>query len=248
MRVLTLLIGALLLTGCGAAMAEEQPAAVERDTARITVSWGDEPVVGAVNFRDDTGVLGETILTVDALYEPLPQQLVDSRASRRWLKSPREWDPLMLAPLANGPRDLLAFLEAAERGEATTEGEERGEPVTYYTATVRIDRFMASLPPERRSELVEIQSEWDGMAFQLAVDSAGRFRRAEFAFAEYETLTIELFDYGLTVDARAPDPSTVLTWDEYEKLLRVECERAKRQGRENEVPHCARCGAGEGEV
>jgi hypothetical protein len=247
MRHIPLLISALLLAGCGAAMAEEQPAAVEKDTARISISWGDEPRVGAVDFRDDTGVIGETILTVDAVYEPLPQRPEDSRGMR-WLKSPREWDPLMLAPLANGPRDVLAFLESAERGEATTEGVERGEPVTYYTATVRIDEFMASLSPERRAELAEIQSEWDGMEFQLAVDSAGRFRRAEFAFAEQETLTIELFDYGVAVDARAPDPRTVLTWDEYEKLLRAECERAKKQGRENEVPHCASCGAAEEEA
>ena len=245
MRFLPLLLFALVAAGCGAAMAEEQPAA-EQDTARVSVSWGDEPVVGAFDFRDDTGVVGETILTVDAFYEPVPQQLVDSRG-KRWLKSPREWDPLMLAPLANGPRDLLALLESAERGEATTEGEERGEPVTYYTATVRIDEFMASLPPERRSEFVEIQSEWDGMEFQLAVDSAGRFRRAEFAFAYEETLSIELFDYGVTVDARAPDPSTVVTWAEYEKLLEAECARAREQGREDSVPHCATCSAAESE-
>ena len=60
--------------------------------------------------------------------------------------------------------------------------------------------------------------------------------------------TIDLRHDAGVVDARGPDPSTVLTLAEYEKLLEAECERAKKQGRENEVAHCASCSAGEGEV
>jgi hypothetical protein len=244
MRLVLLLFSVLLLVGCGAAIAQEQPAA-NTDTARIVVAWEGDAREGRFDLRDGTGVIDGAILTADAVYEPLPNQPISARG-KRWLKHPRkDWDPFFLAPLADAPGHLLAFLESAERGDAVTEGEERGEPVTYYTATVRMEEFIAAQAPERRAELEEVYADWDGMTFQLAVDSEGRFRRADFAFAESEELVIELYDYGVAVDAKAPHPSTVFTWDEYEKLLSAECERAKKEGRENEVPHCASCGAGE---
>jgi hypothetical protein len=248
MRFVPVLISALFLTGCGAAMAEEQLAA-ETATARIVVSWGEEEVIdGAFDLRDGTGVADSRIFTADAVYEPIEIQPTGSLA-KRWLKSAREdSDPFFLEPIAGLPQELLAFLETAEKGEPVTEGEERGEPVTYYAATVRMEEFIATLPASARAELEEVYAEWEGVSFQLAVDSDGRFRRAEFAFGDYEDLQIEIFDYGIPVNAKAPDPRTVLSWEEYAKLLEAECERAKKEGRENEVPHCASCGAGEGEA
>jgi hypothetical protein len=255
MRLALLLIAVLFVAGCGASMAQEKPAA-ETATARIVVSWDGDPTKGVFDLRDGTGVVDGAILTVDAVYHPIEKayyvpiekQPAGARG-KRWLKSPREdWDPFLLAPLADEPEELLAFLGTAERGEAVGEGEERGEPVTYYTATVRMEEFIAAQAPDRRAELEEVYVDWEGMVFQLALDSEGRFRRAEVAFPEQEVLLIEIFDYGVAVDARAPDPSTVLTWAEYEKLLLAECERLKEQGREKELPHCYSCGVAEGEA
>jgi hypothetical protein len=246
MRLVLLLISALLVTGCGAAMAEQQPAA-ETGTARIVASWDGEPTEGVFDLVNDVGISGETILAVDGVYEPIEIQPTGSRG-KRWLKSPREaWDPFLLAPLVYSPQDLLALLETAERGEAVWGGEERGDPVTYYAATLRLDAFLATLTPAERADVSDYYADWEGLAFQLAVDEHERLRKAEFAFGDGEELVIELFDYGVLVDARAPDPSTVLTWQEYAKLLEAECERAKKEGRQNEVPHCASCGAGEEE-
>lgn len=246
MRFVPLLVSTLLVAGCGAAMSQENPAA-EASTARIVVSWGGDAREGVFDLRDGTGIVDGAILTVDAVYEPIENQLIGGRA-KRWLKSPRAaWDPLLMEPIADGPEELFAFLRSAERGDPVTEGKERGEPVTYYAATVRMDAFLATLSPAERAELSDYYADWEGAVFQLALDSDARIRRAEFAFADGEELLIEIFDYGVEVDARAPDPSTVMDWEDYEKLLREECERLKKQGREKTKPHCYSCGVAEGE-
>jgi hypothetical protein len=246
MRLVPLLIGALLLTGCGAAMAEQQPAA-ETDTARIVVSWDGDPTEGVFDLVNGTGVSGGAILTPDAVYERIEIQLTEARG-KRWLKLPPDaWDPFLLAPLALTPRHLLALLETADKGEPVGEGEVRGDPVTHYAATLRLDAYLATLTPAERAEVSDYYADWEGLSFQLAIDEHDRFRKAEFAFGDGEDLVIEIFDYGVPVDARSPDPSTVLTPQEYAKLLEAECERLKKEGRENEVPHCASCGAGEEE-
>ena len=248
MRVLTLLIGALLLTGCGAAMAEEQPA-VATDTARIVVSWDGDPTESVFDLVNGTGVSGGVILTPDAVYEPIEIRPAGA-FGKRWLKLPPDaWDPFLLAPLAFTADDLLALLETAEKGEPIGEGEARGDLVTLYAATLHLDAFLATLTPAERAEISDYYAEWEGLSFQLAIDEHDRFRKAEFAFGDGEDdLVVEIFDYGVPVDARAPDPSTVLTSQEYAKLLEAECERAKKAGREDQVSHCASCGAGEGEV
>lgn len=245
MRVVPLLLSALLSAGCGAAMSE-QPAA-ETDTARVVVAWGEDAREGVFDLRDGTGVVERSILTADAVYEPIDSELIGS-SEKRWLKSPREyWDPLFLEPLAGGPQQLLAFLRSAEWGEPVTEGRERGEPVTYYLATVRMDEFMAGLTPAEREEVREVYEDWQGVTFHLAVDADERIRRADFAFGDSDELRIEIFDYGIEVDATPPDPRTVIEWEDYEKLLRAECERLKKKGLEQTKPHCFTCGAAEGE-
>jgi hypothetical protein len=245
MRLAPLIVSAVLLTGCGAAIAEEQPAS-ETDTARIVVKWDGDPTEGVYDLANGTGVADGTILTGDAIYVPIEIQPTGARG-KRWLKSPPEAsDPFLLAPLVDRPQELLALIETAEKGEAVGEGEERGDPVTYFAATLRLDAFLATLTPAERADVSDYYADWEGLAFQLAIDEHDRFRKAEFGFWN-EELVIELFDYGVPVDARAPDPSTVLTWQEYAKLLETECEQAKKEGRESEVPHCVSCGAGEGE-
>lgn len=245
MRAAALLFGLLLLAGCGTAMAEE-PAA-DSDTARIVVAWGEDAREGVFDLRDGIGTIEGSILTADAVYEPIDSPLV-GRGQARWLKSPREnWDPLFLEPVADGPQRLLQFLRSAEWGEAGTEGEERGEPVTYYLATVRMDKFMADLPPAEREEVDEVYADWEGVTFTIAVDGDDRIRRADFAFGGDDSLRIEIFDYGVEVNATAPDPRTVIEWEDYYKLLREECERLKKKGLEKTKPHCFSCGAAEGE-
>ena len=58
---------------------------------------------------------------------------------------------------------------------------------------------------------------------------------------------VEIFDYGVEVDATAP-PRRRHQLRRYEQLLRAECEPLKKQGLEKTRPHCFSCGAGEGEA
>lgn len=244
MRPVPLLIGVLFLTGCGAAMAEEQPAA-EVDTARIVFSWGTgDKMTGTYDLRDGTGVVDRTILALDAVYEPLEIRPAGA-LGKRWLKSPREgWDPLFDG-IGGGARELLTVVETSGNAERVGAGEERGEPVTYFVAAVRMDEFLARLEPAQRAQFdSDYYRAWEGLVFEYAVDSERRIRKVDFSDEGHE-FVIEIFDYGIPVDARAPDPRTVLTWEEYETLLRAECERAEKEGREDEVPHCGRCGAEE---
>jgi hypothetical protein len=109
------------------------------------------------------------------------------------------------------------------------------------------------VPVEARADLREVlldywpESGTEGVPVQLALDSEGRLRRADLVTYEGEEIVVEIFEYGVEVDATAPPKADVITWAEYEKLLRAECERLKKQGLEKTRPHCFSCGAGEGE-
>lgn len=86
-------------------------------------------------------------------------------------------------------------------------------------------------------------------AVQLALDAEGRLRRADLTLGDGSgELAFEFFEYGVPVDATPPPAEEVVTWAEYEELLRKECEALKKEGLENTMPHCVGgCSAGEGE-
>jgi hypothetical protein len=269
MRFLPLLIVALSLTGCGAAPSPEQAVSdtgkktAEADSARIVSSYeGEETVSGAFNFADGTGVLDlsentrRMIINPDFVYEQISEEfLIESSRSPKWLR----WDSsvmgaMLLDPVATSTRELFAFFSAASAPTEIGEGEERGEPVTRYAATVDIERFLATVPVEARPDMRDVlldywpDAGYEGVPVQLALDSEGRLRRADIVTYEGEEIVVEIFDYGVEVDATAPPKADVITWPEYEKLLRQECERLKKQGLEKTRPHCFSCGAGEGET
>jgi hypothetical protein len=269
MRFPPLLVVALLLAGCGATPSPEQAVSdtgektAEAGSARIVASYeGDETISGAFDFADGTGVLDhsetrtKTIINADFVYEQISEEfLIESSRRPKWLR----WDSsvmggMLLDPVATSTRELFAFFSAASAPTEIGEGEERGEPVTRYAATVDIERFLATVPVEARADLREVlldywpESGTEGVPVQLALDSEGRLRRADLVTYEGEEIVVEIFEYGVEVDATAPPKADVITWAEYEKLLRAECERLKKQGLEKTRPHCFSCGAGEGET
>jgi hypothetical protein len=270
MRGLVVLIAfAFALAGCGAAPSPEEAVLDAGDntsdakTARIEVAFDAAPVTrGAFDLTEGTGTFegdGESarmIYAKNAVYELVSSQLtIAVPGQKRWLKSPRsEYVPLLLDPFADTPADLLAFLDVAGEAQPVGTGEERGEQVKRYSAILDLNAFLASLPAQEQAEMREYFDEywleWDtsGVPLLLALDSEGRFRRADLVLADGEELTIEFFDYGVEVDASAPPENEVLSWAEYEKLLRKECEELKKKGLEKTKPHCFSCGAGEGEA
>ena len=268
MRFLPLFSVALLLAGCGAAPSPEQAVSdtgkktAKADSARIVVSHDrEERISGAFHFADGTGVIDpsettpRTIINPDFVYEQITDEfLIASSRGPKWLQWERAMGPVLVEPFANSPADLFAFVAAAKAPAEIGEGEERGEPVMRYAATVDIEEFLATVPAEERADERELlleywpESETEGIAVQLALDSEGRLRRVDLVTYDGEEMVVEIFDYGIEVDATAPPKADVITWAKYEKLLQKECESLKKKGLEKTRPHCFSCHAGEGEA
>ena len=270
MRLAPLVVFVLVLVGCGSAPTPDEVVSdtgtktADAGTARIAVGFdGVVETSGAFNLEDGTGVLGgdrpHTIIAADAAYERLSDEraMTPITSSKRWLK----WEKgalvaLVLHPVVDSPADLLAFLGSAREVHEVGSGEERGEPVTRYSAVLDLERFLAGIPPAERADVRDVLSEiwpgWEAAApsAQLALDAQGRLRRADLVLGDGSgELAFEFFGYGVKVDATAPPKDEVVTWAEYEELLRKECESLKKKGLEKTMPHCVGgCSAGEGEA
>ena len=272
MRLLPVLVVVLVLVGCGSAPSPEQAVSdtgaktADAGTARVAVGFdGAVETSGAFDLEDGTGVLEgnlstpHTIITADASYERLSDEraMTPITSPKRWLK----WEksvltPLVLDPIVDSPADLLAFLSFAGETREVGSGEERGERVTRYSAVLDLERFLAEIPPADRADFRDVLSEiWPGWAaaapsVQLALDAKGRLRRADLVLGDGSgELAFGFFDYGVKVDATAPPAEEVVTWSEYEELLRKECEALKKKGLETTKSHCVGgCSAGEGEA
>ncbi len=272
MRLAPFVVFVLVLVGCGAAPSPEEAVSdtgaktADAGTARIAVGFdGVVETNGAFNLEDGTGVLGgdrpHGIIAADASYERFSDErgfISPIPSSKRWLKweKPSGLAPLVLNPVVDSSADLLAFLGSTGEVHEVGSGEERGEPVTRYSAVLDLERFLAGVPSAERADiraaLEDFWPDWDTAApsVQLALDAEGRLRRADLVLGDGSgELAFEFFDYGVKVDATAPPAEEVVTWAEYEELLRKECESLKKKGLENTKPHCVGgCSAGEGEV
>jgi hypothetical protein len=262
-RLLVLIAFGFALAGCGAAPSPEEAVSdagkktADARTARIVVSYEDSAsVAGVFDFAEQTGILepdeaaGRTIVTREAVFVSVIDELISTTRGKRWLAHPRtNYSPLLLDPFADTPSELLEFLTPAGEVQLVGEGEERGEPVKRYSALLDVERISRG-QEEFMAYLDDYWPGWEteGVPFQLALDSQGRLRRADLVLADGEELKIELFDYGVEFDATPPDASEVLTWAEYEQLLRKECESLKKKGLEKTKPHCFSCGVAEGEA
>jgi hypothetical protein len=261
-RLLLLLVLTLVALGCGTAPMGEQ-ASREPSTARIVITAGDSEVVmrGAFDLESGAGVTDadegwpRTIYTPDAIYELVANDLtIGTQPEKRWLKSPRSpWSPLLLDPLADTPAELLALFDSLRDVTETGSGVERGVQVQRSAGTLDIDAFLARLAPAARAEVRKhLEDTWpDWREYEITVlvarDAEGRLQRADFALYEDEMTTVEVFDYGVEVDATPPPERETMTWDEYQKLLLEECKKLKEKGLEETRPHCFTCGVAEGE-
>ena len=259
---------ALALAGCGAAPSPQAAVSgsgekgTDAQTARIVVTDDDMVTLSGAFELDGVGATlddlylegGKTIWTEDAVYEPIPFALDAPTLSHvRWIKSDTtDYEPLLPVP-SRRPADTLAFLATGADVREVGRGEERGEPVRRYSATLRPTRFLEGLPPERRDAVRETLDDywldWEtGVPVELALDSKGRLRRADLVIYEEEPLVIEIFDYGVDVDATAPPAGEVITRAEYEERLRRLCDQLEDKGLAESKPYCGlHCNAGEDE-
>jgi hypothetical protein len=266
-RVVPIAALALALAGCGVtpspehAFSDSVSKTAFAGSSRILVTADGDPYFKAsFEYDHGTGVVDEfdgqpaMIVTDQAVFEELDSDALAGLdvGNVRWLSYPRESAPLgILDPLVASPADLFELVEAASEPTRVGSGEERGEPVTRYWATLDVEDFIARLPVGERAELREFFVDvWpttlrNGVALDLALDSQGRIRRLDLTFVEGEKFVVELFDYGLDVHATAPPADQVMTSADYEKLveqqMREECEKRGVKLAPGQV-HCGGCG------
>ena len=258
---------ALAVAGCGvtpspqSAISGAVGTTTSAGSSRLVVSFdGDPSFTGAFEYEHGTGVVdgGEDspamIVTENAVYEDMSdwEEPFLELGNKRWLEYPPGDVPLaLLDPFVSTPPDLFELVEATKDAARVGPGEERGEAVTRYTATLDVERFVARVPVAERAELREMFVElWpraleDGVLLRMALDSKGRLRRLELTIEDEGDVTFELFDYGIDVRAMPPPPDEVMTNAEYVKLMeqkmREECEKAGIKLEPGQT-HCGACG------
>jgi hypothetical protein len=258
---------ALSVAGCGVTQSPERAVSGAAGTttsagsSRLVVSFdGDPSLTGAFEYEHGTGVVdgGDDspgmIVTEAAVYEDMSDwEDSDLPLGRKhWLEYPPGDVPLALFdPFVSSPLDLFDLIDATKEAVRVGPGKERGEPVTRYTATLDVERFIAHVPVDQRADLRDMFVEvWpramqDGVLLRMALDSEGRLRRLDLTIEDQEDVTFELFDYGIDVRATPPRPDEVMTYPEYVKLMeqrmREECEEGGIKLKPGQT-HCGACG------
>jgi hypothetical protein len=266
-KLAALILFALALAGCGAAPSPDEAVSqsaghtASANSSRIVVSYNDYPSLsGSFDYEHGTAVIDaldggpKTIVAGPFVYEEItPDSTIDAElGAKRWIAYPAGEAPIdLFDPFASSPQELLDFLATTRDAVRREKGEERGEPVTRYWATLDVQRILARLPEDQREWVREAFSEFwpgsevDGVALDLALDAKGRLRRVDFPISDEESMSIEFFDYGIDVDATPPPASEVITSAEYQKLLelkmREECEKQGIKLAPGQV-HCGGCG------
>lgn len=174
--------------------------------------------------------LGEADLVVSdhVLYYHLPAGLGLVAGGKNWVKvdlqTLGEATGTNLGPLAQGnPADPGRYLEWLKASGADVEevGSEsvRGVETEHYRATVDLDKVAEIAPPEAREatkaliERLKSELDVDAVTVDAWVDDDGLVRRIR---QEYELdstrteITLELYDFGVKVEAKAPSPDDVV--------------------------------------
>ena len=126
-----------------------------------------------------------------------------------------------LNPASNDPRGVLDALRGVS-GEVEEVGTEkvRNVETTHYRATVDLDKAQDAVPEARREDFAAFaeQLDIDSLPIDVWVDSEGRARRFAYEVETPETgqapasqveLVIDLYDFGVEVDVKAPPESEV---------------------------------------
>ncbi|MDQ1396489.1 MAG: hypothetical protein QOG64_1748 [Acidimicrobiaceae bacterium] len=128
------------------------------------------------------------------------------------------------------PSDQLGYLRGASSG-VTAVGSEtlRGAKTTHYKATIDLDKAAAKMTAEQRKSIDAIKTQLGKSTFPMEVwiDSAGRARKMTYSIdasqaaaasgqagaaaaqAGPTAITMELFDYGTTVNVNEPPADQV---------------------------------------
>lgn len=203
-----------------------------QDRLRGSGAFDFEEGVGTMTIRlvegdDSAGTEATAIFAGPAAYVQVPEGTLP--AGKRWVRidsqSLADVAAAELGPLVQGgqadPAVYLAWLSALGPGVTKIAEEEvRGVRTSRYRAAVDLDLLEGQAPPGREAEwsgYVQTLRDRLGIPFvpvEVWVDDDGLIRRLyhEYGFGGEETtstVTTELFDFGVAVQAEAPPPGQV---------------------------------------
>jgi LppX_LprAFG lipoprotein len=196
--------------------------------ATITGAGGDEQSFsadGAFDFEEEAGRFefsidggeGELLYAGDVVYARLPAGMLP--IGDTWVKVDLETlgasvDFAQLAQAGSAtPAQYLRWLRAAKDVELVGDEEVRGVPTTHHRGVIDVNRLIEEQPDLRRS----LQAlDLDEVPTDVWIDEEGLIRRVtqeyELGSAEAKTsttVTMELYDFGVEVNAEAPGPEEV---------------------------------------
>ena len=240
----------LLIAGCGAAESSSEAVAdsanktAQAGTSRLRITF-DEVVTmsGAFDYESGTGVFAQnkgmpdTIWTSKAVFVSIDAYAPIDIKGKRWIETNLVLGTTPLfQPFAGSPSELLTFVRAAGDVENVETGSERGVSVTRYRARLDLERALEELPGDERDLMrATIKQYWPegtegGLPVELAIDGEGRLRKVSMPIPEESRLTLEFYDYGVEVDAKAPPPEQVMSWEEFHAAMKDHCAGADEKG------------------
>ena len=170
----------------------------------------------------------ELVFADHVVYYRLPAEMGPLAGDKSWVKIDLEAlgkaSGSNLDALAQGnqtdPGQYLRWLKAtgADVEEIGTESV-RGVETTHYRASVDLDKVVETAAPEvrgaTRAWIDRLKSELDSdvVPIDVWVDGDGLVRRIrqEYEIRDTKTeITLELYDFGVEVDAKAPPPDDVV--------------------------------------
>ena len=188
----------------------------------LTMDMGSLGIPGAAG-RAEMRMLGSVV------YMKLPGSELGNRP---WIKFDLEamgesGTPVPgLDPASNDPRGILDALRGVS-GEVQKAGELkiRGVDTTHYRANVDLEKAQDEVPEARRDDFAAFSERLgiETLPIDVWVDDEGRARRFAYevetpataqAPASQVDLVIELFDFGVDVDVKAPPESEVTDYGE----------------------------------
>jgi hypothetical protein len=232
----------------GSVVARAAKATLMAGTARFVIS-SDYRDSGTINLGNDTAVSDRGwIFSTHECYLPLAKREAVALGidDKRWLEQPGCRYALVDDPFLTGTRTLFDVIAQAVQVHTLGLGTERGVPVDRYAAKVPLQAFVAAhqsfdteTPPASkpiddtgptgwRDFLVNYRgADPDGQSLKMAVDSHGRIRSLTLDLDE--PVTVELNDYGVSVDISAPPANTVIAYSAYGRLKSNYCSEPRRQ-------------------
>jgi hypothetical protein len=198
----------------------------DRRIGRLTLDLGDG--------TQGVSVTSSTVVFVDSVvYYELPAGLIPG--GKRWLQidlqsvanaSSLDFGPLLQGSQADASQYLLWLTAVSPAVTKLGEGEVRGVPTTRYRALVDLVRLEEQAPPGREDEwrayveTLQGRLAVEAVPVEIWVDGDGLIRRLhlEYAFTSEgssTTVTTELYDFGVQVDATAPPPGQVAVIDDF---------------------------------